>query len=220
MAAIQVFMEISETAALGLEAGTMIRHGGVIYNAVGGGIVEHLKDVAPPSEVKEVAVSAAQSTKSAFTNITKNLKNPMVLIAIGLGAIAVGGVIYYVTDKNKKKDKQSLLPEVPKCVVDYNEAVISYLDAIRNGNVSLHNINAIIENIDIMKSDDNIKFDYSKENSETLLGYVYEYTEKLAKANSFEPVGLEKPNSYSADETLKYFRSCLEIQKQIFEEAA
>lgn len=219
MAVVQVMMEMSAEAARGIAAGTMVRHGGVIYNTTGG-IVEHLVDAVRPNDVKEAAASAAKASKSTFSNITKNLKNPTILITIGLGTIVVGGVIYYFTDKNKKKSEQDRLPEIPKYVVDYNDSVVAYLDAIRNGDVSLDRINCFIENIDALKANEKITFEFAKDNSETLVNYVYAYTKKLAEANAFEPVGLEEATSLSADNTLTYLRRYLEIQKQIFEEAA
>ena len=39
----------------------------------------------------------------------------------------VGGVIYYIEDKNKKKDNSEVVLEIPKCVADYNDSVVAYL---------------------------------------------------------------------------------------------
>lgn len=219
MAVVQVVMEMSAEAALGIAAGTMVRHGGVIYHATGG-IVEHLADAAVSTASKEMSVPVAQATESVFSNVVKHLKNPKVLFAIGLGAVLAGGVIYYVKDKSKKKNEQASAPEIPKCVLDYNDSMVDYLEAINNGNVSLNKLNCVIRNIDALRENKEISIDFAQEKSETLANYVYGYTRKLAEANNFELVDFEAMTSVSADSTLVYLRHCLEIQKKIFEKAA
>jgi len=219
MAVVQVVMEMSAEAALGIAAGTMVRHGGVIYNTTGG-IVEHLADAAVSNIPKEMPVPVAQTSESVVSTIAKHLKNPKVLIAIGLGAVLVGGVIYYVTEKSKKKSKREIAHEAPKCVADYNDAVVAYLDAINSGNVSLDKIYCLIKSVETLRENKDITIDFAQDKSETLVNYVYDYTKKLAEANSFELIDLEKASSISADNTLNYLRLYLEIQKQIFEEAA
>ena len=219
MPIVQVAMEMSVEAALGIAAGTMIRHGGVVYNATGG-IVEHLTDAAISTAAKEMPIPIAQASESIVSSVAKHLKNPKVLVAIGLGAVLVGGVIYYVIDKNKKKNKQEVVPELPKCVVDYNESVIAYLNSISNGDVSLDKIDCVIKCVDALQGNKDVTIDFAQENSETLVNYVHDYTEKLAEANSFELVDFKKSTAFSAEDTLDYFRNCLEIQREIFVKAA
>lgn len=67
-------------------------------------------------------------------------------------------MIYYIKDKNKKKDKQGVTLEIPKCVVDYNDSVIAYLDAINSGNVSLDKVNCVIKNVDTLRENKEITF--------------------------------------------------------------
>jgi ribosomal 50S subunit-recycling heat shock protein len=218
MAPVQVVMEMSAEAVFGIATGTMVRHGGAVYHAKGG-IFEHLKDAVVPTAAKEMPVPAAQASESIVSTVAKHLKNPKVIIVIGLGAVLLGGMIY-VKDKNKKKAKQEVALEKPKCVADYNDSVVAYLDAINSGNVSLDKINSVIKNVDTLKENKEITIEFAQDKSETLVNYVYDYTKKLAEANSYELIDFEKATSISADNTLTYLRHYLEIQKQIFEEAA
>lgn len=217
MPVMQVVMEMSEEAAFGIATGTKVRHGGAVYHATGG-IFEHLVDAVVPTAAKEMPVPAAQASKSIVSIVTKHLKNPKVIIVIGIGVL-LGGIIY-AKGKNKKKAKQEVALEKPKCVADYNDSVVAYLDAINSGNVSLDKINCVIKNVDTLKENKEITIDFAQDKSETLVNYVYDYTKKLAEVNSYELIDFEKATSISADNTLTFLRHYLEIQKQIFEKVA
>lgn len=218
MAVKQVFMEMSEEAALGIAAGTMVRHGGAVYHKTGG-IYQHLTDAVFSTAAKEKPVHEAQASESIVSTVAKHLKNPKVFIPIGFVAVVgIGAVGLF--GKKKKKAKQEVALEKPKCVADYNDSVVAYLDAINSGNVSLDKINCVIKNVDTLKESKEITIDFAHDKSETLVNFVYDYTKKLADANSYELIDFEKATSISADYTLTYLRHYLEIQKQIFEEAA
>lgn len=219
MAVVQVMMEMSAEAALGIAAGTMVRHGGVIYN-VTGGIVEHLVDATVSTVANEMPVGVAKASESFFSTVTKHLKNPKVLVAIGLGAVVVGGAIYYIKDKHKGKNNQGDELEIQKCIADYNDSLIAYLEAIDNGNVSLEIINGVIKCVGYLSENKEITVDFAQDKSETLINFVFNYTEKLAEANLYELIDFEELTSISAENTLSYLSYCLEIQKDIFEKAA
>ena len=217
MAVIQVPMEISADAFAGLLDGTLKRHGGVIYKSTGG-VFEHLKDTVINKISEEVI---EQGSETFVSNITKHLKNPKIIVAIGLGAVMVGGVTYYFTKKNKK-DKENITVDVPECVMDYNASLCAYLETISNGTLKLDTIDCVIENIENIKecySNNEIDINFTEEKSKTLLNFVYDYTNKLAEANSFETNKVEKPVFISGEDTLDCLRVNLEIQKQIFEKA-
>ncbi len=134
--------------------------------------------------------------------------------------LLAGGVVCYVKGKNKKNTKNNVEIELHKCIAGYNDSVVAYLDAINNGNVSLDKINCVIRSIDTLRENKEITIDFAQEKSETLVNYVYDYTRKLAEANSFELIDLKKSNPCSVDNTLIDLRLFLETQKNIFEKAA
>ncbi|EHQ91690.1 hypothetical protein [Desulfosporosinus youngiae] len=210
MAIIQPAFEISEQAMAGLLSGDLVRHGGVIYNATGG-IFEHLKDVSLP-----------ETESGALVKAVKILKKPQTIL-IGLGAVAVGvGIALYAHSKSKqKRSEHGTEIQAPKWVETYNASLCAYLDAIRNGNMSIDIIARLMAELDEMKinSDSrNVTIQFSIEQFDTLVNLVFDYTRKLAEANSVEfNISREPVSSENAIVDLQCY---LEIQKQIFENAA
>lgn len=208
MPIIQVPMEVSEATYAGLLVGVYERTGGVVRNH--GKIIEHLKD----TRISE------QDYKSGGLSIAKAFKKHKYIV-IGLGVVTVGGIMFYAikTSKNKKNTK----PKMPKCVVDFNNSLFTYLEAVRNGNLDMDNITGLISDLDeIKKSHDSgkINIDFSIEQLNTLINLIFDYTRKLAEANSVELNELEEPVFVSADNTISNLHCYLEVQKQIFENVA
>lgn len=216
---VQVTMQMSADAALGIANGTMVRYGGVVYN-VTGGIVEHLIDSILPEAENEVSAVAAKASNSIRFTLVKHISNPKALITIGVGTVILSGIgiVFYIKSKNKSNSTDN--SQTPKCIADYNDSVVAYLDAIDNGNVSLDNIKSVIKSIDKLNESNDITIGFAHEKSETLINFVYDYTKKLAEVNSFELINFEKSTSISAYDTLGSLRQYLEIQTQIFEEVA
>jgi len=146
MPIIQVPMEISEAAYAGLLANIYQRTGGVVRNH--GKIVEHLKD----------ALISEQDYKSGGLRIAEVVKKHKYIV-IGLGVVTVGGIIFYAikSSKNKKNTK----PKMPKCVMDFNNSLFAYLEAVRNGNLDMDNITGLISELnEIKKNHDSGKNKY------------------------------------------------------------
>ncbi|MGB7606725.1 MAG: hypothetical protein WBL93_14740 [Lutisporaceae bacterium] len=205
MAVIQTSFEISEEAVAGLLSGDLIRHGGVVYLATGG-IFEHLKDISLPE------VSKAKGVNYKY-------------LAIGLGVVVVVtavavGTIQFI---KSKRNKESVIPEIPKCIDDYNFSLCKYLEAVRNGNLDLDIINRLIADLDFIRKNydsNKIIIEFSVEQLQTLLNLIFDYTKNLAEANTFEFGEKKELEFVSADSTIIYLRRYMEIQKQIFESVA
>ena len=212
MAIIQVPMEISDAALAGLLSGDLTRHGGVVRDNLGH-IFEHLKDLPTP----------AQNQKSALVSIADVIKKNKTLIVIGIGVVAVaGGVALYLADKSKR-NKQINLPETPKYVEDYNASLCAYLEAVRDGNLDIDTINCLVSDLNTIKENYDsgmIKIDFTTEQLDTLVNLVFNYTRKLAEANSIEFIELREPVYSSEEKTLVDLQRYLKVQKQIFEMAS
>jgi len=65
-----------------------------------------------------------------------------------------------------------------------------------------------------------INIDFSTEQLNTLINLIFDYTRKLAEANSVELNELEEPVFVSVDNTISNLHRYLEVQKQIFEKVA
>lgn len=209
---IQPALDIPESILERLLSGEYVRYGGVVRD-LAGHVVKHLDEVPVPT----------QNQETSLLRIADVLKKHRIGIIIGVGVVILaGGVALFIADKNKK-DKQNATPEIPKYIEEYNTALCAYLEAVRNGNLEMDTINHLIANLDSIKENNDggkIKIDFSTEQLDTLVNLVYEYTVKLAKANSVEIDELKEPASISADNTLLDLHHYLTIQRRIFENVA
>jgi hypothetical protein len=187
---------IPEDIWAGLSSGELIRSGSVVRDRLGR-INAHLKEGPIAKD--------------------KNYK----YIAIGLGVVAVVALsgLLLVTIKSSKNKKNAEL-KAPKCVVDFNNAFYSYLEAVRNGSLDIDTITrfiSVLNEIKVNHDSGKINIDFSTEQLNTVVNLVYDYTKKLAELNSVELNGLEEPVSASADNAIVILLRYLELQKQIFE---
>lgn len=205
MPVIQPVFEISDKAMAGLLNDELIRHGGVIYHKTGG-IFEHLKDVSAP----EIPKAKVLSNK---------------YLAIGLGVVlvtasAVGVIKLYNSNKARKKNVGS---ETHKCVEGYNDSLCAYLEAVHKGKLDVNTINRLVSDLDYLKENYNsgkLNIEFSVEQLDTLINLVFDYTRKLAEANSVDMSDVKEPVTASVDSTIIDFRRYLEVQKQIFEKVS
>lgn len=212
MPVIQVAYEIPEATYAGLLTGQLKRFGSVVRDHRG--IIGHLDEV-PISE------QDYGSSRLPIVKVLKNHKN----IAIGIGVVTVvavaGGLV--LGAMKSSKNKKNAEPKMPKCVVDFNNSLCVYLEAVRNGNLDIETIRGLISDLGDVKENyysGKINIDFSTGQLNTLMDLIFNYTRKLAEANSVEFNGLEEPISASADNTIVNLQHYLEVQKQIFEKVS
>ena len=117
--------------------------------------------------------------------------------------------------KNKKGEEI----KIPKCVADFNEAFMSYIDSIKKENNSKDKIEKVIVALDNIKKEQiegNIDIEFLIENASLLIDMIKNYTEKLAEGNSFEITDYEPQNA----EEIICLQHYLNIQKQVFDQCA
>lgn len=175
MALIQVAMEVPDDIALLIDAGELIRRGGVVRDA-SGHIVKHLKEV----DLPDVAEGAEMAQKALA--MAKQYKYP--LIGIGIAAVAaIGGVVAYKLTTKQKNDADKKLSED---AVAFNEAMTRYLDSIKAGNLNEGDLEGIIRQVDGLREGldgKTVTLDLDGGQLETLVDMLRTYTEKLAVAN-------------------------------------
>lgn len=175
MALIQVAMEVPDDIALLIDAGELIRRGGVVRDA-SGHIVKHLKEVDLPD-----AAEGAEMAQKALA-MAKQYKYP--LIGIGIAAVAaIGGVVAYKLTTKQKNDADKKLSED---AVAFNEAMTRYLDSIKAGNLNEGDLEGIIRHVDGLREGldgKTVTLDLDGGQLETLVDMLRTYTEKLAAAN-------------------------------------
>ncbi len=203
MAVTQIAFDIPPEIQAGIDAGVLLRFGGVVRDKAGQ-IVKHLEEVSIP----EANSSAGENTVIQFAK-----KNKYFIIGTAIAAIAAG--VIYVVVKNKKNKEE----RIPKCVADFNESFAEYVDSIKMGAVSEKKIDKVmiaLEEIKRNQEKETITITFSVENISLLLGMVRDYTVKFAEANSFE-IQEEDIKEYDEIDGLQHY---LKIQKQIFEKCA
>lgn len=203
MAITQIAFEIPPEIQAGIDAGALLRFGGVIRDRAGH-MVKHLEEVSIP----EADNSAGESTIVQFAK-----KNKYFIIGTAIAAITAG-VIYVVVKNKKNKEEQ-----IPKCVADFNESFAEYADSIKMGAVSEEKIDKVMTALEEIKRNqekETITITFSAENIILLLGMVRDYTMKFAEANSFE-IQEEDIKEHDEIDELQHY---LKIQKQIFEKCA
>ena len=175
MALIQVAMEVPDDIALLIEAGELIRRGGVVRDA-SGHIVKHLKEVDLPDPAE-----SAEIAKKALA-MAKQYKYP--LIGIGIAAVAaIGGVVAYKLTTKQKHDAEKKLSED---AVAFNDAMTRYLDSIKAGNLNEADLNGVISQVDNLREGldgKTVTLDLDGGQLETLVEMLRAYTGKLAAAN-------------------------------------
>ena len=181
---------------LGLDAGKLVRYGGVVRNQLGH-IVTHLKEVPVPR--KEPAMAQ---------RVVSLLKDRRVVTVIVLGT-ATGGAFAALAVKNQVQAR--------KCAKNLNVSLVAYLKAARDGTLDEGAISRLISDLDAAEA-------YSTNGqvavASELVDLVMDYTDKLAEANSVDVSELQAETPAPDGGTVVDLRHHLEVQRRIFTGAA
>lgn len=214
MSVAQVAFDIPPAIQAGIDAGTLIRYGGVVRDTAGH-IVKHLKEIPIPRQANQAAKAVPVAAKNVgvgtkIMNFAK--KNKYLLIGAVIVTAIVGGVTYFVV-KNKKGEDEAVT--IPQCVIDFNTSLMAYINAIRNSKVTEDAIDKVLSALQTIKDNQDkgvLDGDFSYENAELLIKMIKDYTEKLVQANNLEmPSDIEIKNDKIID-----LQTYLNIQKQVF----
>ncbi|BFK63349.1 hypothetical protein I260019D6_26580 [Dorea longicatena] len=189
-----------------LATGEYRRLDGVVRVAIGpnkGQIVKHLD----PIKIEQVA-----QNKNVVTKVIEFSKKNRKAIIIGT---AVAGTIVagnFVHQKIKNRE--------PKVMKRYHAALRSYIEDIRNGELSMKSINRLMDALEELKQDkryEMLKIELTTEELDVLVNRIYEYTVKLASDNAVELTDDEKKSS---DNSILNLQRYLKTQKRIFKSVA
>ena len=183
-----------------LATGEYRRLGGVVRVAIGpnkGQIVKHLD----PIKIEQVAQNKNVVTK-------KNRK--VIIIGTAVAGTMVAGNFVHQKIKNRE----------PKVMKRYHAALRSYIEDIRNGELSMKSINRLMDALEELKQDkryEMLKIELTTEELDVLVNRIYEYTVKLASDNAVELTDDEKKSS---DNSILNLQRYLKTQKRIFKSVA
>ena len=206
MAIVQDVFFIPDDIATGLATGLYCRIGSVVRYAIGpnkGRIVKHLKpiDLKAAEQAQGLGAKALQFVQQHKKGIT---------ITVACAAIVGAGCWGYTQLKNHE----------PKVLTNFRVALKAHIEAIRNGNMDVSKINALMKELEALKQYkhyDKISIQLAAEDLEVLVGRICEYTVKLAADNNVELTDDEKCLNKGAILNLE---SYLKTQQRIFKVAA
>lgn len=208
MAIIQEAFDIPADIMTKLLTGECRRIGGVVRYAVGpnkGRIVKHLKPVKLPAEKQ------AQTLGAKALQFAKNNRKALIIVGIGIGVAAAGAGVYYKVKTHETKE-----------VTEFRVSLRAYINAIRNGDLNLENINNLMNSLESLKTHkdyEKISIKLSAEELNVLVNRIYEYTLKLAQDNSVE-LTAEEYEVQTSDNAIVDLQRYLKTQKRTFEEVA
>ncbi len=206
MAIAQDAFYIPDDISTGLATGLYRRIGSVVRYATGpnkGQIVKHLK----PIDLK--AVEQTQGLEIKSLQFIQQNKKRVGIITIGVVAIGAG-----IWGYSKWKSYE------PKVLMEFRAALKTYIEAIRQGNMDINLIKALMKALEALKQHKNyekISIQLTTEELGILVGRIYEYTIKLAEDNSVE---LFEDNLQLNNSAIINLETFLKVQKRIFEKAS
>ena len=206
MAIVQDTFYIPDDIVTGLATGLYRRIGSVVRYAVGpnkGQIVKHLQpiDLKAAEQVQGLGVKALR-----FVQHHKK--------EVGIGAACAAAIGLGIWGYNKWKNQE------PRVLTEFRSVLKIYVDAIRNGNMEIDIINALIKTLEVLrrhKDYEKISVQLTAEELEVLVGRIYEYTIKLAQDNSVE---LFDEELHLDNGVIINLQAYLKAQRRIFEAVA
>ncbi|MEU1604050.1 hypothetical protein [Micromonospora matsumotoense] len=215
MPIINVPLDVPDDIFAGITAGELTRYGGVVRNHAGA-ILVHLKDGLSSAETQR-AVSKGAATVRKSSKAT----------AVGLGVAAVAAVgiavLAAATRVKKQGSPQGAELEMPICIQRFTVSLQAYLDAARDGRLNAKDVERLVSDLDAVKAESDsgrITVDFSIDQWRALLQLVTDYTKRLAEANRVDTSDLRESAHPPDGDVVFGLRHHLELQKQIFKNAA
>lgn len=187
------------------------------YAAVQAGVLElcgmakNVDNKRVAKHISAVADAAKEGASKAIDFIRLHKKETLIVGGVIILGGAVVGTVGYITSLDKRKRERQ-----------FAEDLQVYLDAAREGKLTIEILDALINSLDQLSNDDpskavNLKITASQFSD--LIHSIFDYTIRLAEANNISPALISKPKilkkkNYS---DLQYY---LNMQRSIFEQAA
>lgn len=175
------------------------------------GMAKNVDNKRVAKHIPAVADAAKEGASKAIDFIRLHKKGTLIVGGVIILGGAVVGTVGYITSLDKRKRERQ-----------FAEDLQVYLDAAREGKLTIEILDALINSLDQLSNEDpskavNLKITASQFSD--LIHSIFDYTIRLAEANNISPVLISKPKilkkkNYS---DLQYY---LNMQRSIFEQAA
>ncbi len=175
------------------------------------GMAKNVDNKRVAKHIPAVADAAKEGASKAIDFIRLHKKGTLIVGGVIILGGAVVGTVGYITSRDKRKRERQFAKDLQV-----------YLDAAREGKLTIEILDALINSLDQLSNDDpskavNLKITASQFSD--LIHSIFDYTVRLAEANNINPALISKPKilkkkNYS---DLHYY---LNMQRSIFEQAA
>lgn len=175
------------------------------------GMAKNVDNKRVAKHIPAVADAAKEGASKAIDFIRLHKKGTLIVGGVIILGGAVVGTVGYITSRDKRKRERQFAKDLQV-----------YLDAAREGKLTIEILDALINSLDQLSNDDpskavNLKITASQFSD--LIHSIFDYTVRLAEANNINPALISKPKilkkkNYS---DLQYY---LNMQRSIFEQAA
>lgn len=155
--------------------------------------------------------SAKDGAAKAIDFVRANKKGFFIIGGIAIVGGAAIGTISYFTQKEKRNAKKHL-----------GKSFQAYIDAAKDGALTVEIVDALISDLDAVSklyNDESIPLNLSTKQILDLLFSIYDYTKRMAEANSVTTTSIHAPKVFKKN-TIIDLQNYLYIQKDILSSAA
>jgi uncharacterized membrane-anchored protein YhcB (DUF1043 family) len=232
MQVIQPFFDISDAAAAGLAAGTLVRTGGVIRDAATKQIFEHLKDAAPNNATSssQAVINTAKTANVAKASTSVAIKESTslslgrkfavgTLIVVGVVAIGYGSyrLFTYLKKRSDEKRQKELIKQNNE-VIAYNPELTEYFNHMQTQSMTLSSIKKVVDFFE-KYSDSDLSIEITYEEMMVIRNLIVRYTIKLCEANHISLEGKQlsfEAKPQNKDDLLREILYATQVQEKIF----
>lgn len=175
------------------------------------GMAKNVDNKRVAKHIPAVADAAKEGASKAIDFIRLHKKGTLIVGGVIILGEAVVGTVGYITSRDKRKRERQFAKDLQV-----------YLDAAREGKLTIEILDALINSLNQLSNDNPLKtvnLKITASQFSDLIHSIFDYTIRLAEANNINPVLISKPKilkkkNYS---DLQYY---LNMQRSIFEQAA
>lgn len=201
MPVVPIYLNIDEKTYAGVKAGALELCG----------MAKNIDNKRVAKHIPAVADAAKEGASKAIDFIREHKKGTLVVGGVLIIGGAIAGTISYVSNRKQRELERQ-----------FGAALQDYLDAARNGKLTIEKLNTLIgaiEEIEKHNPNKSIDLHISASQLSELIHCIFDYTIRLAQANSFNVKSINRPKYFKAKtaDDLKYY---LNIQREILQQAA
>lgn len=175
------------------------------------GMAKNVDNKRVAKHIPAVADAAKEGAAKAIEFIRIHKKSAIIVGGVLIIGSAVAGTVGYIATRDKRKREKQFAKNLQV-----------YLDAARDGKLTIEILDALIDSLNALSNNDPAKavnLKISAAQFSDLIHSIFDYTIRLAEANNISPVLISKPKILKKKTylDLQYY---LNMQKTIFEQAA